>query len=779
MTSGGRTGHGLKKRILGTLGGKPGAGPSTAPAPARGGPLHQPAPPPLPRPPAPSVPITYGPEPARRTDIPAALSSYDHVTHRPLCNLFARTRPSGPVSGDPPSFLALVFCVKSTGQLLLVVQEDGSASAAQRLALHPGFEAIARAAPRVAAIVRLPSAAPSQPAWDRFWAEQKSRFPTTAIITAGGAPSAMGFVCSGRAMAQLAAVEPEIFLCPRGAHDPDATSSRPADTLPTLADGNGEGTAPPEPVDPSAPYILGLLDRVEVSGGGPTFACLVRRHRTTREDLAYLARPGPEERGEDVVAELGHYKTQRAFLIEAAASAPLLHPPSAPAPALLPVMTPYGLAMVPRAVLQPVMLHQPRPPPEPPAKPLLANPEEIDLDAVEWPAPSQSQLSSEVTAALKHEASLSTTRAILSAPAASLPRVLFLGTGSAEPSVYRASSGILLTISEGGATALLDCGEGTWPQLVRCLGLEGAADALRRLRLVWLSHHHADHVCGCLTVLEQAQRARAGGVPGSSRPPLSLLGPSEVVHWLRDALASQGPGLDRWLRLAPFPRALMEGPAVMEALGLARFESVPVQHSREAHALVLEHRSGWKLAYSGDCRPSPSFARAAQNATLLIHEATFEGCLGERAAARRHSTTAEALDMARQIGAYRTVLTHFSQVSSFDPPHGCPLAFIPPSSWLCSRLPPYLIQSLMEYMITPDAALPAAARGRAHRLLAPCGPSARGLRRNVRCLCPAALDAPGAARSGGGPKETVGGGRGGEWPGRSGRGCRRGGGTRR
>ena len=46
---------------------------------------------------------------------------------------------------------------------------------------------------------------------------------------------------------------------------------------------------------------------------------------------------------------------------------------------------------------------------------------------------------------------------------------------------------------------------------------------------------------------------------------------------------------------------------------------------------------------------------------MLIHEATFETELEEHARQKRHSTVAEALDVAEHMEAYRVILTHFSQ----------------------------------------------------------------------------------------------------------------------
>ena len=45
----------------------------------------------------------------------------------------------------------------------------------------------------------------------------------------------------------------------------------------------------------------------------------------------------------------------------------------------------------------------------------------------------------------------------------------------------------------------------------------------------------------------------------------------------------------------------------------------------------------------------------------MIHEATFEDALRSHAVKKRHSTSAEALAIARASGAKHVVLTHFSQ----------------------------------------------------------------------------------------------------------------------
>jgi len=53
-------------------------------------------------------------------------------------------------------------------------------------------------------------------------------------------------------------------------------------------------------------------------------------------------------------------------------------------------------------------------------------------------------------------------------------------------------------------------------------------------------------------------------------------------------------------------------------------------------------RPGRKIVYAGDTRPSDTVVQAAENADLLIHEATLAGDLDEYAKAVGHSTASEA-----------------------------------------------------------------------------------------------------------------------------------------
>ncbi|KAM5579119.1 tRNase Z TRZ3, mitochondrial [Rosa sericea] len=299
--------------------------------------------------------------------------------------------------------------------------------------------------------------------------------------------------------------------------------------------------------------------------------------------------------------------------------------------------------------------------------------------------------------------------------------IVLLGTGSSQPSKYRNVSAIHINLFSNGGL-LLDCGEGTLGQLKRRYGVEGADNAVRGLRCIWISHIHADHHTGLARILA-LRRTLLKGVP---HEPLLVVGPRQLKRYL-DAYqrledldmqfldckhtteaslnAFEGatesnkrhssPGKDRqqkvdstlfakgsrmesyWKRpgspvddgvVFPILKSLQK---LLSEAGLEALISVPVMHCPQAFGVVLKASErmnsvgkvipGWKLVYSGDTRPCPALTEASRGATILIHEATFEDGMVDEAIARNHSTTKEAIEVGNSAGVYRIILTHFSQ----------------------------------------------------------------------------------------------------------------------
>ncbi|KAL1957466.1 hypothetical protein VTO42DRAFT_5929 [Malbranchea cinnamomea] len=291
--------------------------------------------------------------------------------------------------------------------------------------------------------------------------------------------------------------------------------------------------------------------------------------------------------------------------------------------------------------------------------------------------------------------------------------IITLGTGSSLPSRYRNVAGTLLRVP-GQGSYLFDCGEGTLGQLKRVLGPSELEEVLRDLKLIWISHLHADHHLGIVSIIKAWYRA----VFGSDPPPLSgpetehnvskvlserrlfVVSAGHMLQWLGEYACVENYGYNKIVPLLASSRSSADGnissfffynpvdsngqmirnssgqpsgtrltfepadsltPLLQKATGLAALRSVPVPHCTGARAATLVFPSGFSISYSGDCRPSPAFTKIGQDSTVLLHEATFDDEMIKDAIAKRHSTVSEALMVGQRMRAKIVVLTHFSQ----------------------------------------------------------------------------------------------------------------------
>ena len=219
------------------------------------------------------------------------------------------------------------------------------------------------------------------------------------------------------------------------------------------------------------------------------------------------------------------------------------------------------------------------------------------------------------------------------------PSVLLLGTGSMKPGKYRNVSGIFLGSTSSGI--LMDCGEGTYAQLVRHFG-SSVQEVLLNLKSVLVTHLHADHHLGIIKLLHERAKITSESI--------KVIGPSDFYTYLSVCNLLAGPLHFSFEQCKP--RHLLFDLVV---------ESVPVDHRIEAYGFVVTHESGWKVVYSGDTRPCNALVEAGRDATLLIHEATFEDELKQEAIHRFHTTIGEAIEVAQKMNAWKLMLTHFSQ----------------------------------------------------------------------------------------------------------------------
>jgi len=270
-------------------------------------------------------------------------------------------------------------------------------------------------------------------------------------------------------------------------------------------------------------------------------------------------------------------------------------------------------------------------------------------------------------------------------------KLTFLGTGAGSPSLTRNVSSLGLQWPQRASLWLFDGGEGTQQQVLR------SPLKLSQLEQIYVSHLHGDHVFGLPGLL--ASRSAAQDV----QTPLTIFGPQGLEEWLRVTLRLTATGLKFPLQFVSVSEGLIYkddtcevrcrrlnhrvtsyGYAVQEkprpgtfdagkakALGvpfgplygqLKAGETITLPDGGivNGSTLVGSPRPGRKVVICGDTGVTPGVVELAQNADVLVHEATFLTEQADRAAAAGHSTAAEAATAARDAGVGTLILTHLS-----------------------------------------------------------------------------------------------------------------------
>ena len=112
--------------------------------------------------------------------------------------------------------------------------------------------------------------------------------------------------------------------------------------------------------------------------------------------------------------------------------------------------------------------------------------------------------------------------------------VIPLGTGSCVPGIYRNVSSTF--VSDSKVNVLLDAGEGSVGQLYRKFGPIELEKHLSNLRVLFLSHLHADHHLGIISVLL--------GWKKTSKSKLLLIAPTVVWNWITEYGCLEDLGLN-------------------------------------------------------------------------------------------------------------------------------------------------------------------------------------------------------------------------------------------
>ncbi len=269
-------------------------------------------------------------------------------------------------------------------------------------------------------------------------------------------------------------------------------------------------------------------------------------------------------------------------------------------------------------------------------------------------------------------------------------QITFLGTSSGVPTRSRNVSSVALRLPQRAEVWLFDCGEGTQHQLLR------SDIKSSQISRIFITHMHGDHIYGLMGLLASC------GLAGNTDR-IDIYGPAELNDYLRAGkkysqthfsypvqVHTVSPGIvyedaeftvsclslkhrvpafgyrveekDRPGRFDVEKATQLGIPSGPVYGKLKRGETVTLPDGRQIKGSELcgETEVGRKVIYCTDTIFCDSAVSLAQDADVLIHEATFAHQDAQQAFDSLHSTSTMAAQVALSAGVRQLIMTHFS-----------------------------------------------------------------------------------------------------------------------
>jgi len=253
-------------------------------------------------------------------------------------------------------------------------------------------------------------------------------------------------------------------------------------------------------------------------------------------------------------------------------------------------------------------------------------------------------------------------------------KLVLLGTAGG-PRVRKNRSGSAQAIVSGGNIYVIDCGYGVARQMVLA-GLD-----LKRLRHIFITHHHSDHDIDLGPLLQLAWlTGLTTAVDCWGPPPMHKMIADYLKYEAYDIGVRQRDEGRVPLRPLIHSHEIHGGGPVMHDAQL-RVTAVRVIHPPIDLALAYRFdATDRSIVISGDTRPSDELIRLAKDADVLVHEAMMPDRVSQllrslpnqRALARsvlwHHSSAEEVGQVASAAGVKMLVLSHLVPADDPDVP---------------------------------------------------------------------------------------------------------------
>eukprot|EP00477_Mikrocytos_mackini_P001211 GAHX01001295.1.p1 GENE.GAHX01001295.1~~GAHX01001295.1.p1 ORF type:complete len:717 (-),score=153.84 GAHX01001295.1:249-2360(-) len=251
-----------------------------------------------------------------------------------------------------------------------------------------------------------------------------------------------------------------------------------------------------------------------------------------------------------------------------------------------------------------------------------------------------------------------------------LIEVNFLGTCCAIPTLYRTFSSTLIKLHDH--TILLDSGESTVSQLHYKFSREQRQSILSNISFIFISHTHADHFSGLISVLRLIHEAnKSKGSLNMVNKEITLIVPPKIEIWCKELLDYfKYQKIRKELNLN-FVNSQGVDMLYGNHLHIKLFNVSHLPDSRGISIIsMLCGRSKFvSLTYTGDTKLDDKLKSELKgvkafvkdsSVKVLIVESTFENELKEEARLRNHCTTQDSIEIGTIIKSDHTILTHIS-----------------------------------------------------------------------------------------------------------------------